>query len=141
MNQIKEKTSAASRLKGQVAHFNRRSATYPSKQNGRSISKKEGVAVNQKWIEAIGKALKLAEEVLERNSNQLNSETLHRTKSALYGAMENLGTTIERLSYSHRLMRELFSVLNLKLDSREHEQNAGIQILNELRERFQNSSS
>ncbi len=98
----------------------------------------EEMELNLNGVQAIHKALQLIEEVFTRNPNQLDSETLHRTKSVLYGAMESLGTTIERLSYSHRLMRELFSVLNLRLDSRKCEQDVGLQILHELRQRLQN---
>lgn len=90
-----------------------------------------------KNIQTVNQALKKIKELLERCPDMVTDDELHAVKSTLYVAIERMGMEMERLGYSQRLMREIFSIVNMKADMKEYERRMGLQILENIEKRIQ----
>lgn len=76
--------------------------------------------------------------ILEVEDERVDVGELHDIKSKLYVTIERIGMKAERMIYSQRLLRELFSIINARPDMSDHEKQAALQILEELCRRYQN---
>ena len=74
-------------------------------------------------------------EFLSQKQSRVGEDELHKIKSLLYAAVEQLGTKAEHLFSLQRMLRELFSIVNSACDLREYEKKVGFQILDELEQR------
>lgn len=88
-------------------------------------------------LRTLRRALDNAHQLLTQTEMKADNDEVHRIKSVLYVAIEQMSMKAEKLFYSHRLLRELFSIVTMKGDIKEHERLAGLQILQELDERCQ----
>ena len=74
--------------------------------------------------------------LFDPQKGQINQVEAHEMKSILYTAIERVGFSVEQLSTVQRLLRELFAIINLHEDIRSHEREVGLQILENLIERY-----
>ncbi len=65
---------------------------------------------------------------------------VHEMKSLLYAAVERTGFELNRLYTIQRLLRELFGIVSIGADLRDYERKAGLQILNDLQNKYLRSS-
>jgi len=65
-----------------------------------------------KCVDVFDKALVGVSSLLDQETENLNYDDVHTAKSVLYAAIERLGTQAERIIYSQRLLRELFSIVS-----------------------------
>lgn len=86
-------------------------------------------------VRTLIKALEKTREVLNRDP--VNYDEIHSAKSILYAAIERMGMKAEKIIYSQRLLRELFSIVTTKADLRDYEKEVGLQIIEELNQRYQ----
>lgn len=86
-------------------------------------------------VKALIRALEKTREIL--NCNRIDYDEIHSAKSILYVAIERMGMKAEKIIYSQRLLRELFSIVMTKADLRDHEKQAALQIIEELNQRYQ----
>ena len=82
------------------------------------------------------KAIDRTQQLLAQDAALQDHDKIHSAKSVLYAAIEQMGTRAERLFSVQRMLRELFSIVNSQYLSPGHEKEAGLQILEELKERF-----
>ena len=86
-------------------------------------------------VRTLVKALEKARELL--NHDRVNDNEIHVTKSILYAAIERMGMKAEKIIYSQRLLRDLFFIVTTKADLKEYEKQVGLQIIDELNQRYQ----
>ena len=77
-----------------------------------------------------------AEALLNHSAGSMDQIEAHELKSLLYAAIERVGFAVERARTVQRLIRELFSIINLHSDLQSYEKDAGRQILRDLTERY-----
>ena len=87
-------------------------------------------------IKRLQHALKKTHELLSRNGDSISYDEIHAVKSLLYAVLEQVGVKAERLSSLQRLLRELFAVFMSVSDLKRFEKKAGIQILEEIKQKY-----
>lgn len=82
------------------------------------------------------KALERVQLLLAEDSALQDYGKIHSVKSILYAAIEQMGMRAERFFSIQRMLRELLSIVNAQYDSPGREKEVGLQILQELKNRF-----
>lgn len=90
----------------------------------------------EKLLDDLTRALHEAKLYLEKKNQAVDYHELHQLKSKLYVAIERVGLRAERIVYAQRLLRELFAIVNTLADLRDHERQTGLQIIDEISERW-----
>lgn len=84
---------------------------------------------------ALAKAIQTTSAILSEGPEEINSDEIHRGKSVLYAAIEQMGIEISRFQTFQRMLRELLVIVNTSVDCRDLDRQIGFQILFELLER------
>lgn len=79
-------------------------------------------------------------QLLTEDITEEDSARIHTLKSILYVAVERVGMRAEQLFYAQRLLRELMHVVTTRPCLNDHERHAALQILCDLKDRYQNSN-
>lgn len=95
----------------------------------------EKIDVRAGYLMALTKALERTRALLDRDS-EVDYDEIHSVKSILYAAIERVGMKADRLASVQRMLRELFAIVTTKVDLRGYEREVGIQILEEIIERY-----
>ena len=82
------------------------------------------------------RAIDGARRVLKTQAVAIESEELHKLKSVFYVAVERLGMRADRLFSLQRQLRELFSMVNMRVAMTEFERQAALQLINEIEKRL-----
>lgn len=94
------------------------------------------VLPSDQHIRVLKSALERARGLLDQKSDDIDYDEIHSVKSILYAAIEQVGMKADRLFSAQRMLRELFVIVTTRADLREHERAIGMQIIDELRERY-----
>lgn len=86
-------------------------------------------------FDRISRKMKL---VLTLPDCEIDDVEIHEIKSLLYAAIERTGIELNRLHAIQRLLRELFGLVSIGKDIREYERKAGLQILEDLQNKYLN---
>ncbi len=95
---------------------------------------KKRTSDKQVFLRALSETRQL---LLESKNKSSNYDKIHSVKSILYAAIEQVGLKAERLSSVQRMFRELFAIVTSSPDLKKHEREVGIQILNDLLQRYE----
>lgn len=87
-------------------------------------------------LRCLKKAMDRLQCLLTQDAALQDYDQIHSAKSILYAAIEQMGMRGERIFTTQRMLRELLSIVTTQYQSPGHDKQVGLQILAELKDRF-----